>query len=68
MCTLSVMTCNDGSIVLSVDDGVILLLSSEINGFIDGDCFVVDAVEHVHGVAVCCMKDAVVDVLVRVVV
>jgi len=43
---------NDGSVVMSVDDGVFLLLSSEINGFIDGDCFVVYAVEHVDGVTV----------------
>ena len=59
---------DDGSVVMSVDDGVILLLTSEINRFIDGDCFIVYAVEHVHGVAVCCMEDAVVDVLIRVVV
>jgi len=60
--------CNDRFIILSVDDGVILLLPSEINGFIDGDCFVVYTVEHVHGVAVCCIEDAVADVLIWVVV
>ena len=31
-------------------------------------CFVIKSVEHIDGVAVCCMKDAVVDVLIWIVV
>ena len=55
---------NDRSIILSVDDGIILLLTSEINRFIENDRFIIQSVEYIDGVAVCCMEDAIVDVLI----
>lgn len=58
---------NDRAIVATIDDRIGLLLATEIDGFIDGDGFVVQAVEDVDGVSVGSMEDAISDVLVWVV-
>ena len=55
------------AIVLSIDDGVALILSSDRNGFIDEYGLRIQSAKHIDGVTVCCMKEAVVDILIRVI-
>jgi hypothetical protein len=44
-----------GTIVVSINDGALLLLSSDRDGFIDDDCLRIQSIKDINGVTVCCM-------------